>query len=202
MAIINGTSGNDTLTGTGLADTINGNGGNDTILAGGGNDIIDGGPGDDAVYGQAGNDTIYAYSGADRVYGNGGDDKVYTHAFWPTGTPHLYMGPFTIDGGDGNDTLYVDAGSGPQQLSWGSVVGFETIRLAVGTPMVTLANETISTGLTVTVFGGLGVDDRAETDGHMIYTADPAPLFTPVTVYGGALSDTLTGVNSGAGSAV
>ncbi len=198
LAIINGTPGGDILYGSAGADTINGNGGGDTIYAGDGNDIIDGGPGDDSVYGEGGNDTIYAYSGRDRVFGNGGDDTVYTHAFWPTGTPpHVYPGPFIIFGGAGNDTLYVDAGSGPQQLDWSQVTGFETIKLAVGTPLVTFGADTIDTGTTTTVIGGAGVDDRANTNAHLIYTADASVLFTSVTVYGGALSDTLTGGNAG-----
>ena len=197
MAIINGTSGNDTLTGTAAGDTINGLGGNDTIVGGGGPDIIDGGPGDDSINGGGGNDTIYAYSGSDRIYASVGNDTVYTHAFWPAGTnpPFPYLGPTILNGGDGNDTLYVDAGSGPTPLHWNTVSGFETIRLAIGTPLVTLGEFTIDTGTTTTVVGGAGVDDRANIDAHMVYTADPTSLTTPVTVYGGALSDTLTGGN-------
>ena len=50
-AVINGTSGNDTLTGTAGDDTINGLGGNDLFLAGstGGNDVINGGAGRDSI---------------------------------------------------------------------------------------------------------------------------------------------------------
>ena len=40
MAIITGTSGNDTLQGMGAADLIVGDGGSDSIFGGGGGDII------------------------------------------------------------------------------------------------------------------------------------------------------------------
>ena len=50
MATINGTIGNDTLTGTSGADSINGIDGNDTIAGSGGADTLDGGEGNDTPY--------------------------------------------------------------------------------------------------------------------------------------------------------
>ena len=63
---LNGTAGNDTLTGTDPGnpanpdgiDIINGGAGNDTLSGLGGNDIISGGAGADAMNGGAGIDTL------------------------------------------------------------------------------------------------------------------------------------------------
>lgn len=49
MAVINGTSGEDTLNGTSEADTISAAAGNDTIFGSAGNDVIDGGDGFDIL---------------------------------------------------------------------------------------------------------------------------------------------------------
>ncbi len=87
MAILNGTSGNDTLSGTSLADTIDGKagndniigrGGNDSILGGAGNDTLNGGTGADTMKGGAGND-LYIVDSNDKVLGetsSGGVDLV------------------------------------------------------------------------------------------------------------------------------
>jgi Ca2+-binding RTX toxin-like protein len=57
-AVINGTSGNDTLTGTAGDDVINGGAGDDNLSGGDGNDLLDGGDGNDTIDGGAGIDTI------------------------------------------------------------------------------------------------------------------------------------------------
>lgn len=74
MATINGTAGNDTLTGTGAIDTINGYDGDDILTTGGGKgNVLNGGNGNDylistgttgsgsgnTLNGGAGNDTYY-----------------------------------------------------------------------------------------------------------------------------------------------
>lgn len=62
MAIINGTSNNDTLQGT-FED--------DQITAGGGQDLVSGEGGDDLVLGGGGNDTLYGDAGVGTAPGNG-----------------------------------------------------------------------------------------------------------------------------------
>lgn len=57
MAIITGTTGNDTLTGTANADQISGLEGNDTLNGGAGNDVLDGGAGADTLNGGTDTDT-------------------------------------------------------------------------------------------------------------------------------------------------
>jgi Ca2+-binding RTX toxin-like protein len=102
MAIINGTTANDTLNGTSDQDTLSGYDGNDQLYGNGGNDIIYGGNGDDVlgngggvrvdgvvvedndVYiGGAGNDTIEIYTsyGSDIIVFNkeDGHDTIRSH---------------------------------------------------------------------------------------------------------------------------
>ncbi|MDF5735423.1 MULTISPECIES: calcium-binding protein [unclassified Nostoc] len=64
MAIIQGTSGNDYLTGTEGDNQIYGYGGNDTLIGGSGDNYLDGGDGDDILTGGTGRNTfVLNYSG-------------------------------------------------------------------------------------------------------------------------------------------
>ena len=83
--VLDGTSGNDTITGNAGRDIINGGNGNDVIDGGGGHDTINAGTGNDFVEGGAGNDVIDDGNGNDTISGGSGGD--------------------TIDGGNGNDVL-------------------------------------------------------------------------------------------------
>jgi len=94
VAIIEGTSGADTLTGGPDNDTINGYGGDDVIQA---NSVIPNYDEHNVVDGGDGNDTIYTSWGSDTVTGGAGDDTVYTNSV-------RYHG-HTVDGGSGNDHL-------------------------------------------------------------------------------------------------
>ncbi|RWY68276.1 calcium-binding protein [Rhizobium sp. WSM1325] len=64
---VDGTEGNDELTGTNGYDTIHGKAGDDTIFGLGNNDNIDAGSGDDVVLGGAGKNTIEGGDGSDTV---------------------------------------------------------------------------------------------------------------------------------------
>ena len=76
---IDGSGGNDNLTGSQNADVILGGAGNDTINGGNGNDTIIGGAGDDTLNGQGDND-VFQYAGTgngfDAVTGAAGTDRV------------------------------------------------------------------------------------------------------------------------------
>ena len=92
MATINGTAGNDTLTG----DDVDffGNGGDDTI------------------HGGAGNDTIDGLGGSNQLFGDDGDDTfVISKWVGATSTTHSHY-----DGGAGFNTLDISQ-SGPSDLS-------------------------------------------------------------------------------------
>jgi Ca2+-binding RTX toxin-like protein len=121
MALINGTSGNDTLNGTALADEIHGRGGQDTLnggagndrlygedgwdvlLGGDGNDTLDGGIGSDSMFGGAGNDILFGRAGGDYLNGGAGND-------WVEGGADIdslrgAAGDDTVVGGDGDEFL-------------------------------------------------------------------------------------------------
>jgi len=134
MAIINGTSGDDTLNGTNSADQILGFAGNDILNGNGGNDQLDGGTGADTMSGGTGNDTYYVDDAGDSVIENSGEgtDTVRTtlasYAL-TADVEHLRFtgsGGFTgtgndrnndIYGGSSSDTLY--GGNGYDYLSGG-----------------------------------------------------------------------------------
>ncbi|MGL5943491.1 MAG: calcium-binding protein [Waterburya sp.] len=93
MAVINGTTGNDTLNGTNQNDIINGLSGEDQIFGANGDDLISGGSGFDILGGDAGNDTVFAGSsgdliligdGIDTVFGGAGDDTLQFSQFSAT----------------------------------------------------------------------------------------------------------------------
>jgi len=71
---VQGTGGDDVLTGTDGADVICGLGGDDTIVALGGNDVVYGGSGDDELAGGLGADLLYGGWNADELAGGGGPD--------------------------------------------------------------------------------------------------------------------------------
>ena len=107
MPIINGTAGNDTLTGGALNDVINGLGGNDDLDGAGDNDKLDGAAGNDSLAGGTHNDTLFGGAGNDRLQGDAGDD--------------------TLNGGLGNDSyLIVDAGDTVVELAGGGQDGIFT----------------------------------------------------------------------------
>jgi VCBS repeat-containing protein len=73
-AIINGNTGNDTLTGADGNDILNGGDGNDTLNGGAGNNMLNGGAGDDTLHGSTGNDVLDGGAGNDLLAGGGGYD--------------------------------------------------------------------------------------------------------------------------------
>ncbi|WP_100182189.1 Ig-like domain-containing protein [Candidatus Nitrosotenuis aquarius] len=110
--IIDGSSGNDNLSGTNGADLIRGYGGDDKIKGKNGNDCLIGGDGADKIWGGDGNDTMYGDAGADKLYGDKGDDIIYggdgNDRLWGgKDDDDLYgeIGYDKIQGGDGNDSL-------------------------------------------------------------------------------------------------
>ncbi|MEG4837879.1 esterase-like activity of phytase family protein [Microcoleus sp. B9-D4] len=74
MAAINGTSGNDTLSGTIAADLISGLGGDDAISGQEGSDRLFGHAGNDFLLGDSGNDALYGGRNRDTLQGGEGDD--------------------------------------------------------------------------------------------------------------------------------
>jgi Ca2+-binding RTX toxin-like protein len=81
-ANVQGTGGNDVLTGTTSRDVILPFDGNDTVYADppgstkGGNDDVRHSFGDDTIYGGPGNDTLRGGRGTDTIYGGPGKDLI------------------------------------------------------------------------------------------------------------------------------
>jgi Ca2+-binding RTX toxin-like protein len=98
MAIINGTPGNDTLTGGNSNDVIDGLAGNDRLDGGAGSDTLQGGAGNDLVLGGAGNDSLTGGDSNDTLDGGDGNDKLDGGD-----------GFNTLVGGKGNDVYSVDS---------------------------------------------------------------------------------------------
>ncbi|KKP38404.1 MAG: hypothetical protein UR30_C0019G0019, partial [Candidatus Peregrinibacteria bacterium GW2011_GWC2_33_13] len=73
---INGTGGDDNITGSVFSEKIYGEAGNDNISAGYGNDSLEGNAGDDNLTGGAGNDVLVGGTGNDALYG-GSDNDTY-----------------------------------------------------------------------------------------------------------------------------
>ena len=162
MADINGTPGDDNITGTQDNDTINGGAGDDRIDALGGNDVIDGGTGNDFIDGGFGNDTINGGDGDDRLFSFSGTD--------------------TIIGGIGNDEIIVqnsnfggetnssvDAGEGNDTVSYAATGVNGSVNLGAGNDTLNLALEgngnrmTLGTGADVVVFTTLAFNGSGET---------------------------------------
>jgi hypothetical protein len=147
MAIINGTSKNETLSGSGSADSISGAGGNDILIGLGGADFLDGGPGNDVLKGGTDNDTLRGRAGADKLFGESGND-------------HLEGGSDndTLCGGSGNDTLCGGTGNdclsgndGNDTLIGGG--GIDTFKGGAGDDVIVVGSM-----LPADVDGGSGID--------------------------------------------
>ncbi|QUE90045.1 calcium-binding protein [Pseudomonas sp. SCA2728.1_7] len=122
MAVINGTSGTDTLVGTSSADELYGFAGNDSLSGGEGNDLLDGGAGADVLNGGNGIDTAsYANSTAGVTVnlvsgtGIGGDAQGDTLTSIETVVGSAFNDNLTASlagnsliGGAGNDVYFVN----------------------------------------------------------------------------------------------
>lgn len=94
VVTVEGSSGQDLITGTENSEDISTGAGTDTVHAGSGDDLVDGGAGADRLFGDNGNDTLIGGSGDDFMNGRSGDDVLYGG-----------QGDDTMRGGIGNDIL-------------------------------------------------------------------------------------------------
>jgi Ca2+-binding RTX toxin-like protein len=74
LALLNGTSGDDSITGYDSADVLTGSTGNDSLSGRSGNDLITGGEGNDSLRGEDGNDVLDGGAGNDTLSGGAGSD--------------------------------------------------------------------------------------------------------------------------------
>lgn len=103
-SLIQGTEGNDNISGSYRHDEINGNGGDDQIQGQEGDDLINGNKGKDNINGNIGNDVLRGGKDDDFVRGGQGSDQIFGNL----GNDILYgdLGEDELRGGPGNDTLY------------------------------------------------------------------------------------------------
>jgi Ca2+-binding RTX toxin-like protein len=106
--VLNGTSGDDTLTGDWGDDRLSGFGGHDRLVGGEGNDTLLGSDGNDTLLGEGGNDRLEGGTGADQLDGGSGDDWLDGGA--GNDTLRGGLGNDTLMGGTEDDHLYGDAG--------------------------------------------------------------------------------------------
>jgi len=113
---IDGTPGNDVLTGSSGNDKMNGGGGNDIMNGGLGNDNMKGSGGNDSMNGEGGDDQVHGGNGEDWLMGEDGNDILEGGS----DEDKLFggNGDDFLDGGSGSDDL--DGGSGNDDLKAGS----------------------------------------------------------------------------------
>lgn len=113
--LIEGTDGNDELSGTPAAEVIRGRGGDDVLRGLGGNDILCGDNGRDRVFGGRDADVLRGGAGADVLVGGPGDDVLRGGAHGDD--LRGGAGNDLVDGGRGDDTL--NGGEGQDTLNGG-----------------------------------------------------------------------------------
>lgn len=173
MANINGTAGNETLTGGASADSINGLGGDDILIGGEGNDTLNGGSGNDRIEGGAGNDQI--------VGGIGTDTAVYAHML-QSGAPVASWSPTGV-------LTVSTAGEGTDTLSGVEFVEFNGVTFAVNNTarniVALIQNDSNSVG-----------ENGAPATGNVLGNDfDVDSVLTVSGVVGGALGEPLAGAH-------
>ncbi|MET1113241.1 MAG: calcium-binding protein [Allosphingosinicella sp.] len=172
MAIITGTSGDDTLNGTNSSDQIFGLGGDDTLYGNGGNDTLDGGTGADTMYGGTGSDTYIVDDAGDVVSENSGEgnDTVRTTLASYALTADVEILRFIGSGdflGEGNDLNNYIYGAGGGDVLYG-YDGHDTLTGNGG-------DDSLYGGAGHdSLIGGTGADYMEGNDGNDAYIVDDA----------------------------
>jgi Ca2+-binding RTX toxin-like protein len=212
---INGTSGNDTLSGGSKPAQINGGAGNDTITAGSAGDILVGGAGTDTLTGGAGVDTVdYSANSVAQTINlsvtasqtiSSGDVDTITNVENAIGG----SGNDTITGGSGNNVLTGNAGndaliggSGNDTLLGGD--GDDTLTGGAGNDIIDGGNgiDTVS----YSANSGAQTIDLSLSTAQTISSGDVDTITNVENVIGGTGADTITGntgnniLNGGSGA--
>ncbi|MBK8071103.1 MAG: putative Ig domain-containing protein [Ramlibacter sp.] len=163
--LLQGGTGNDTLTGYNTDDVITGDLGNDHLVGLAGNDTLDGGDGIDVLRGGAGADTLLGGAGNDWLLGGAGDDVIDGGAGnddlrggddgWGADTSGLGNDTYLFGRGDGQDWVY-------DNTTTGSGIDAITFKAGVlpGDVMVSRNGNNLVLGIvgtsdTITVYEGL-----------------------------------------------
>jgi Ca2+-binding RTX toxin-like protein len=197
--IVTGGDGNDALYGGGRDDSLLGGAGNDTLSGYGGNDMLDGGEGNDILYGSTGNDVLVGGAGNDTLDGYDGNDTLDGGA----GSDSLLGGAgddvFLFGKGSGNDTLnnyYNTNGHGTDTIQFGDGITADSLDY-LGDSNYSRGNLIFrirESGETLAVnYGARGgalyqVEKLRFSDGSVLTAAD-----LTLTIEGTAGNDTLSG---------
>lgn len=136
---VEGSRGQDTLTGTSDDDTLLGLGGNDTMRGLAGDDEMQGGVGRDAMAGSGGDDLMMGGRGADTLRGFAGADTLMSG-----------FGSDVINAGAGNDVVVLERGTGVDQIR-GFRRGQDRLGLADGIRFNRLSIEATEQGALVSL---------------------------------------------------
>ena len=206
--IINGTLGNETLTGGLGNDTINGFGGNDTLQGGEGNDQLNGGDGDDLLLADVGNDALDGGDGVDTLdisdagIAGAAVDLASNFIFSSATGIDTVVNVENVRGSAGDDLLSGDAGANTFYASGGNDVingrdGTDTFDASAAGTAITadLTTGTVSGAFTATlsnvenIITGSGNDAvTGSADANALSTGDGSD-----TITGGGGNDTIDG---------
>jgi Ca2+-binding RTX toxin-like protein len=193
--VISGTAGADRIFTESGGDILTGGDGADSLDAGGGADQLDGGGGRDTLLGGAGNDTLFggpSPSGtavtADVISAGDGNDEITLTAGSFSGPATTFVG-VRVDGGTGQDTLELVAGSQPMDLTGARLSGVERLVYAssgfLGAVSVTAAQFNMLDDFQVNAWV------QVTTAGNLV--ADGALGMTEIRLFAGGQRLDLTG---------
>lgn len=199
--LVNGTTGNDQLSGSDSGDTITGGAGNDTLDGLAGNDSLDGGEGNDLFLAHAGNDSLRGGLGSDTFIFNGssGQDLIVD---FNTSQDFISISPSAVGGGVvfglnsvGNTLLTLEGGATIVLNALGSSQ-WVNIKTPTGASFVTEYGDDFSATMATT---GRAPLDVGATTGTINRTGDEDWFAVDVTG-GTRYTFTLSGVAGGGGT--
>ncbi len=185
MTTLNGSSGDDILTGGIANDQITGNGGNDTLTGYDGADDIAGGTGSDFIDGGDGSDILYS-SDRSPAYGFPYYGNFYTPPVLDSGTE-----VDTLLGGAGSDTIFVGYGDNADGGADVDVLFVSFLGAPAGVSFdFRLASQVIGGG-TIANFEALAWVQGSQYDDYFnLKTAGPtSAVVTGSAAFGGAGND-------------
>lgn len=177
MAVFEGTSANDIISGSTTADQIIGDAGDDFISSGAGDDVLFGGDGVDILLADLGNDVLIGGNGVDYLVGSIGAD--------------------TISGGAGDDFIQGGANAGPG-------LGDSMTGGAGRDVFAFFADSITDTSVTASAIGTSGIRGRNLADSvtdftfgedHIMLHLSGFGVNAPITMVSGAVADLNTNGN-------
>jgi Ca2+-binding RTX toxin-like protein len=189
--VVEGSTGDDIVTGGTVRDLLHGNDGHDTLRGEDGDDLITAALGNDALYGAAGNDVIDAGQGDNLLDGGDGLDSLFA----ADGNDTLYggLGDDLLSGGNGLNTFVAGDGNdaimdGDGDNTLNGEAGNDNLRAGGGADMLNGGDGDDE------LDGELGADTMFGGSGHDILHGET----TDLVLQGGLGNDTihLSGVST------